>query len=291
MTNNNTWSKFRILVANNCNYKCPFCHNEGQEKPQKANLMSKENFMDLVDILSTGPIDELNLSGGEPFLNKNIVEMIEYADKRLACDISCATNFSLINSKQIERLSKTRVKLNIQFPYVNEKAFHQSTGNGNLTTILQNIDLARNFGLNIGLNTVIQTENQEDYEHIIKFAIERELPLKLLPQIGGNNSKKYKDFIFPILNRYSVDYVDKGCGALRWILKKGEHSTSVLYIDSPCFYGDIETCKKFAEIRIHPDLTAQTCIMKESSEQLYLNKGPQYVINQLQSLWKNFTTC
>ncbi len=106
MTNNNTWSKFRILVANNCNYKCPFCHNEGQEKPQKANLMSKENFMDLVDILSTGPIDELNLSGGEPFLNKNIVEMIEYADKRLVCDISCATNFSLINSKQIERLSK-----------------------------------------------------------------------------------------------------------------------------------------------------------------------------------------
>lgn len=26
------WNKFRILVTNRCNYHCPFCHNEGQDK-------------------------------------------------------------------------------------------------------------------------------------------------------------------------------------------------------------------------------------------------------------------
>ena len=26
------WDKLRVLVTNRCNYCCPFCHNEGQEK-------------------------------------------------------------------------------------------------------------------------------------------------------------------------------------------------------------------------------------------------------------------
>ena len=95
------WTKYRVLVANKCNYSCPFCHNEGQEKQTKADLMSLEDFKMLVDFLLTEDIEELNISGGEPFINKDIVDMIEYADNKLSCDISCATNLSLIRPEQI----------------------------------------------------------------------------------------------------------------------------------------------------------------------------------------------
>ena len=37
---NTKWTKYRVLVTNKCNYRCPFCHNEGQEKQQKTDLMS-----------------------------------------------------------------------------------------------------------------------------------------------------------------------------------------------------------------------------------------------------------
>lgn len=288
---NTKWTKFRVLVANKCNYRCPFCHNEGQEKQMKADLMSLEDFKKLIDLLATEDIEELNISGGEPFVNKYIVDMIEYADSRLTCDISCATNLSLIQPEQIARLATTRIKFNIQFPFVTEKAFQESTGNGRLDDILQNIQLVRNANIKIGLNTVVQNGNFVEYEQMILFAIDNELPLKLLPQIGGKDSDKYKNFIIPVLDKYSVEYKNKGCGALRWILEKNDHRTTVLYIDSPCFYKDIETCRNFAEIRIHPDLSAQTCILKESSEQLCFENGEPFVKNQLQKLWKNFTTC
>lgn len=288
---NAKWTKFRVLVANKCNYRCPFCHNEGQEKQMKADLMSLEDFKKLIDLLATEDIEELNISGGEPFVNKHIVDMIEYADSRLTCDISCATNLSLIQPEQIERLAATRIKFNIQFPFVTEKAFQESTGNGRLADILQNIQLVRNANIKIGLNTVVQNGNFVEYEQMILFAIDNELPLKLLPQIGGKDSDKYKNFIIPVLDKYSVEYKNKGCGALRWVLEKDNHRITVLYIDSPCFYKDIKTCRNFAEIRIHPDLSAQTCILKESSEQLCFENGEQFVKNQLQKLWKNFTTC
>ena len=285
------WTKYRVLVANKCNYSCPFCHNEGQEKQTKADLMSLEDFKMLVDFLFTEDIEELNISGGEPFVNKAIVDMIEYADNKLSCDISCATNLSLIKPEQIERLATTRVKFNVQFPFINEKAFNKSTGNGRLADILRNIQIVRNKNIKIGLNTVIQNNNTTDYEQIIMFAIENELPLKFLPQIGGSHSDQYKDFIIPILEKYSVEYKDKGGGALRWVLEKEGHRSSVLYIDSPCFYKDINTCRNFAEIRIHPDLSAQTCILKETAYQLNFEKGYHFVKNQIQELWNDFMTC
>lgn len=288
---NTRWTKYRVLVTNKCNYRCPFCHNEGQEKQQKLDWMSLEDFMKLVDLLATEDIEELNISGGEPFVNKHIVDMIEYADSHLTCDISCATNLSLIQHEQIERLAKTRIKFNIQFPFINEKAFQESTGNGKLTAILQNIQLAREANIKIGLNTVVQNGNADDYEQMTMFAIENELPLKLLPQIGGKDSDKYKEFIIPVLDKYMVEFKDKGCGALIWVLEKDGHRTTVLYIDSPCFYHDIETCRNFAEIRIHPDLSAQTCILKDSSEPLCFAKGNTFVKSQLQELWNDFTTC
>lgn len=167
----------------------------------------------------------------------------------------------------------------------------ESTGNGNKDTILQNIKLCKEANIDVGLNTVVQNADVQKYERIILFAIENELPLKLLPQIGNRDSYKYKDFIIPILNRYSVDFKDKKSGALKWSLKKDGHFTSVLYIDSPCFYSDIKTCRNFAELRIHPNLAAQTCILKDSTIKLQFNQGFQLVKNQLQELWNNFTIC
>lgn len=285
------WKKYRVLVSNKCNYRCPFCHNEGQEKQTKSDLMLFEDFKLFVDLLAMGDAEELNISGGEPFINKHIIEMIEYANSHLSCDISCATNLSLLRVEQIDRLSKTRIKFNIQFPYVDKNAFHKSTGNGVLSDILQKVKLIIEAKIKVGLNTVIQNDDMAAYEQIIMFAIENELPLKLLPQIGGKNSDKYKGFIIPALEKYAIEFKNKGCGALRWVLEYKGHKTTVLYIDSPCFYNDIETCRNFAEIRIHPDMTAQTCILKDETVKLCFKNGNQYVNQQLQELWNNFTKC
>ena len=285
------WDKLRVLVTNKCNYKCPFCHNEGQEKECGTETMSLGDFKSFVDMLCGQPLSELNFSGGEPFINKEIVEMIEYACEKLTCDVSCATNLSLMNEEYLSRLAKTRVKFNIQFPYINEDKFFESTGNGKLKKILDNIRMVRTHNIEIGLNTVVQTKDVRPYMDMILFAIQEELPLKLLPQIGNDDSCRNKELLYPILQEYAIDYKDKKSGATRWVLKKDNHQTSVLYIDSPCFYKDIEQCRNFSEIRIHPDFSIQPCIMNDVVDKLELSKGKEYVINQLNHQWKNFKSC
>ena len=285
------WNKIRVLVTNGCNYRCPFCHNEGQEKGAAVSYITFDEFKQLVDLLKNQPISEFVISGGEPFLHKDIVKMIVHACTTLNCDISCATNLSLINDAAIGQLSGTRVKFNIQFPYFSEPLFAKSTGTGSLLRILDKISRVKAAGIETGLNSVIQTSDKRHIIDLIEFALESDLPLKLLPQLGSTESIDYKSWVYPILSKYAVDKKDKGTGAIKWTIHKDGKQTSVLYIDSPCFYHNIDICRNFGEIRIHPGLYAQTCINKDRLVKLEFEKGSDFVTNQFRQLWNDFTTC
>lgn len=285
------WDKIRILVTNSCNYRCPFCHNEGQSKSVHFDKMPYSHLVFIIDTVKDQHISEICFSGGEPFLNREIVDMIIYANEKTNVDISCATNLSLINRENIKRLSETRVKFNIQFPYANETKFCQSTGHRNWNTILNNLDAVRKEGIPIGLNSVIQDGDIQNIREIIEFAIAHELPLKLLPQIGLDGSEKFKNFVYPILREYATSFTDKHTGATRWVVESYQHRSVVLYIDSPCFSHNIEECRNYGELRIQPNLNIQTCILTDKTELLCLGKGKDFAIQQMKQLWKNFKHC
>ena len=285
------WDKIRILVANGCNYRCRFCHNEGQSKYSPSQHMSYDNFKTLIDFVKDQDISELCFSGGEPFLNKDLIRMIRYADDNTASDIGCATNLSLITDTQIQELSSTRVKFNIQFPFASDADFRDSTGSGNYMKVVETIKKVQDSGINIGLNSVIQSLDMSKLVQVLEFALENELPLKLLPQIGLAGSDRFKEKIYPLLQEKTVERIDKGTGAIRYTLEKGNHRITVLYIDSPCFTKDIERCRKYGEIRVLPDMTLQSCILKGGTSSLALERGKEFVLSQFRALWKDFNHC
>jgi cyclic pyranopterin phosphate synthase len=253
--------------------------------------MSYENFKTLIDFIQDQAVSELCFSGGEPFLNRDLVRMIRYADENMASDIGCATNLSLITDEQIQELSSTRVKFNIQFPFASDADFRDSTGSGNYLKVVETIKKVQDSGINIGLNSVIQSLDMSKLVQVLEFAMENELPLKLLPQIGLTGSDKFKDKIYPLLQEKAVERIDKGTGAIRYTLDNGNHRITVLYIDSPCFTKDIERCRKYGEVRVLPDMTLQSCILKGGTSHLALEKGKEFVLSQFSALWKDFNHC
>ena len=285
------WDKIRFLVTNGCNYRCRFCHNEGQSKYSPSQYMSYDNFKTLIDFVKDQDISELCFSGGEPFLNKDLTRMIRYADDNTASDIGCATNLSLITDTQIQELSSTRVKFNIQFPFASDADFRDSTGSGNYMKVVETIKKVQDSGINIGLNSVIQSLDMSKFVQVLEFALENELPLKLLPQIGLTGSDRFKEKIYPLLQAKAVERIDKGTGAIRFTLENGNHRITVLYIDSPCFTKDIERCRKYGEVRVLPEMTLQSCILKGGTSPLALERGKEFVLSQFRVLWKDFNQC
>lgn len=286
------WDKLRVLVTNGCNYRCPFCHNEGQTKSQGIEFMDINDFEDLIDMLKDEPVSELTFSGGEPFLNKHLVDMIQYVSHKTTWEISCASNLSLIQQKDIDALRGIDLKFNIQFPFASAAKFNKSTGIGNLSDIESKIASVTDAGLKIGLNSVIQSSDIEDVKKMIIYAVDHELPLKLLPQLGLAGSDQFRNIVYPVLDSIAIDRHDKGSGSVKWTVKYNGHTTTVQYIDSPCFTRDIETCRRYSEIRIHPDMTLQPCIQNENKlTKLELDKGAEFVKEQFSREWKNLKHC
>jgi len=90
-----------LFLTTNCNMGCVFCGAWNQEDHNKH--ISYEKVYKILDDLSAANYKYLNLTGGEPFLHKHILDFVDYAVER-GFYVNIPTNGLFINEKTIERL-------------------------------------------------------------------------------------------------------------------------------------------------------------------------------------------
>ena len=289
MDNIDFWKIVRVLTTNICNYRCVFCHNEGQVMQENKQMLSLENLKLIIEALKHTPLKEIQFSGGEPFLNPNTLRMIQYVDENTDWEIGCATNATILNKNIIQQLSKTRIKLNIQFPATTQDNFNKITKTGSFETFGNKIKLLTQHDVNFGLNHCITDCNFDNIFSVIEFAKENELSLKLLPDLKNDNSIVLKEKIFAYLDKIIDSKKDIQTGAVKW---KSKSNFQVKYIDSPCFYKDFGKCRNYAEVRLLPNFKLQTCIMKPNQFDADLeNLDSSSIRIKFQQEWNNFISC
>ena len=110
--------EFQFEVSNPCNHRCNFCwnwsydmlENNGQWdgwKDWAKQTFDLETYVSIVDDLKElGGCEEISISGGgEPFIVKDIMKMIEHT-KKLGFKLKIFTNFSRVNHDDIDNFIK-----------------------------------------------------------------------------------------------------------------------------------------------------------------------------------------
>jgi len=83
----------KIEPTNFCNFRCPGCRTGTGEDTGPKGMVDFENFKKMVDGMSRYAFKLILYMWGEPFINKNIFKMIEYASKKnLSVQISTNMN-------------------------------------------------------------------------------------------------------------------------------------------------------------------------------------------------------
>jgi cyclic pyranopterin phosphate synthase len=285
------WKILRVLTTNVCNYRCVFCHNEGQGKDAKKQMLLFDDFVLIIDVLKGTPLKDIQFSGGEPFLNPDTLRMILHVDKFTDYEIGCATNATLLDEKTVKQLSNTRVKLNLQFPSTTDKCFSEITQTGQLGILLEKIQLLKRHKVAFGLNHCFIDSDFDKIVSVIEFARKHDLPLKLLPNIKSKPSILFKEKIFGLLDDMLDSKTNPQNGSIKW---KSDSDFQVKYVDSPCFHKNFEKCKNYAEIRLLPDMSLQPCILQPSSLAKNISikaKGSNLIKNIFQEVWNSFISC
>jgi cyclic pyranopterin phosphate synthase len=184
----------RIALTKPCNLHCAYCHAEGEYKnAEAAPEMTCEEIVRIVRIAVSLGISKVKLTGGEPLLRKDILQIVKGITATQGLEeLSMTTNGTLLApiAKQLQMNGLKRV--NISLPTINGETYCKLTG-GRLEDVLSGVKAAVEAGLNpVKLNMLIlKGVNDSQVPEMIRFAREAGAVLQLIELEPLNISSEY----------------------------------------------------------------------------------------------------
>ena len=153
-----------------CNLNCQMCHQKDIRRKCEPEL-SVEQIKNMFKNFKLNGVTQVNLIGGEFFLNKKkAFEVIDAADKERLM-YSIATNAALLTPEEIKNLSKRPGLLEIDISLDGFLPVHDKVRGvkGTFEKVTKNIRLIRSYGIPVMLVTVVQKDNLEDLPDFIRY--------------------------------------------------------------------------------------------------------------------------
>lgn len=151
-------------ITHQCNYNCSYCIFSCNNKKIDGELTTEECYH-IIDELVLHNFKHLKITGGEPFIRKDILEILKYASERLITDIS--TNASLITPEKVELLNQLKLKM-IHVSLDGDKLEHESVrGNNTYERTIRGLEALRKSVNKVRIGSVIHSNNQYDLESLI----------------------------------------------------------------------------------------------------------------------------
>ncbi len=159
----------RLWVYSNfhCNLACDYCVVASSPAARRREI-SAERFGALVDEALQEGFSELYVTGGEPFVHPEIVEMIEYASARL--DTVVMTNAMLLTSRRahgLERLAgRGRLTLQSSLDGARPETHDRWRGAGSWERAMEGIRFAHDLGLPLRVAMTETPDNRAEVDEL-----------------------------------------------------------------------------------------------------------------------------
>ncbi|MCR5082420.1 MAG: PqqD family peptide modification chaperone [Parasporobacterium sp.] len=156
-----------VHVSNRCNMNCPFCYSSSNAE-DKYNLVADE-VLRFVAQIPENQRKEIVISGGEPFLYKEIVALTKGL-KEMGFDTTLITNGTVghdLYPEVIPNLGTLQISCDGTTPYY----YEHTRGKGNFAKFVANLDWAKECGMkNLAISFTPNTFNLENIGEIPQFA-------------------------------------------------------------------------------------------------------------------------
>jgi radical SAM protein with 4Fe4S-binding SPASM domain len=137
-----------LEVTVRCNLRCSFCWWWGEKgiaydlaknkDPMLSKELSKQEILNIVDQLADTHKNSFYLSGGEPFIRDDMVDIIEYMTGK-GLSVATNNNGTMLTEEKMQRLSKMQ-RLTINFSIDGPREVHDKIrGAGNFDKTIGNI--------------------------------------------------------------------------------------------------------------------------------------------------------
>ena len=191
----------RISVTDRCDFRCVYCMAENMNFLPKKELLSLEELDRLCSTFVDLGVKKLRITGGEPLVRKNIIELFKSLSRHLETgqleEMLVTTNGSQL-SKLAPDLYATGVRrINVSMDTLDPKKFQAITRWGQIDQVLDGIKAAQKAGLKVKINAVaLKGVNEFEIPHMMYWAHDQGMDFTLietmpLGDIDGDRTDQY----------------------------------------------------------------------------------------------------
>ncbi len=178
--------KLRASVTQRCNFRCFFCHREGIFR--SGEELSPEDYGFVAEVLSSLGIEEVKLTGGEPLIREDIVEIVKNMSKYMRVSITTNGFFLQRLAKPLYEAGLERV--NVSLHGLDEETFRLVTRvNVSPKVILDGIKEALKY-MPVKVNVVLLSYNIKFVPKYIELASEMGFSLQFIELLGNDYPQK-----------------------------------------------------------------------------------------------------
>ena len=163
-------SEIWIHTNNSCNLQCSHCLVSSG--PWEDKGLPTESIKRVIDEARELGVYRFYFTGGEPFVRKDIFELIDWVTRNKDSELIVLTNGMFFNKnanlKRVLELSRERLKPQISLDGSNAEANDPIRGKGTFEKIIQGIKAAVDVGLNPTVTTVVTSTNAQDVPNVTR---------------------------------------------------------------------------------------------------------------------------
>ncbi len=152
----------RISVIDTCNFACTYCFTGRKpHKQAQSHLMQADEIETLAKIFVSLGINKIRLTGGEPLLRKDIVDIFQRL-RPLDTQLTLSTNGYLLDTFLDELKAADINSLNISLDTFREDRFFEIARYHGGEKVRKNIQLMIREGFDVKLNVVLMRGVNDD---------------------------------------------------------------------------------------------------------------------------------
>jgi molybdenum cofactor biosynthesis protein A len=258
----------RLAVTDRCNLRCFYCMPEdGLNWLSRKELMSYEEMLRACTLLVNMGIQKIRITGGEPFVRKDIMPFLTALSQLNGLDELSITTNGVLTAPHVEQLKSIGVKsVNLSLDTLDAGRFFTITRRDEFAAVMATMDELLKHDIEVKINAVVMDgKNTQDIIPLVELTRELPVSVRFIEEMPFNGD----GHIYTGLNWDYIRILDVIKGHFPQINKIPDPAYSTAYnYHIPGYKGDVGIiaaysrtfCGTCNRIRITPQGTLKNCL-------------------------------
>ena len=182
----------RIAITDKCNLRCQYCMPaEGIDYIKQKELLTYEEILRIVNVVAAQGVRKIRITGGEPFLRKDLPYLIKSIYKVQGIEkIAITTNATICKPYIDELIPHGLTDWNVSIDSLDKERFFNITRRDQYDTVMDCINYLKDRPeVKLKLNTVVmEKDNIDDIVPIVRLTENSNLSVRFIEEMPFNGS-------------------------------------------------------------------------------------------------------